>query len=327
VANPLARLPGRRPGSVRRTSSLAIEPAGEWDNGTRVEGVARDSVASDDGAVTALRTARVTAALDAGSRLTSAGGDLPAEVIAELVGRSPVSGFRKELARLAAVGLDPDSPQAAILDDLPTVRLISGYARLIEGPPPVVDGRTAAPVLNVCRGWAADGTASRLAASGESVITSTPKAPAFEELLGGAVGDRAASFAEPPLRPRSMRRRRVLDLVRAGRDLDVYQYFRDSHVDAECTEGSLHEYVMTARLSADDLVVREISVEPRALPFPECRLASPNARLLVGVPAAGVEGSVRSALGGTMGCTHLNDVLRFLRFAASLAATLTDPAD
>ena len=318
VTNPLVRLPGRRPGSVRRTSSLAIEPAGEWDDGTLVEGVARDSVASGDGAVTALRTASVTATLDAGSRLTSAGGDLPAEVVARLVGKSPVSGFRKELARLAAVGLDPDSPQAAILDDLPTVRLISGYARLIELPP-VVGGRTA-PVLNVCRGWAADGTASRLAASGRSVITGTPAAPAFAELLGGAAGDPAASFAEPPLRPRSMRRRRVLDLVRADSDLEVYQYFRDSHVDADGTEGSLHEYVMTARLRADDLVVREISVEPRALPFPECRLAAPNVQLLVGVPATGIEGSVRSALGGTMGCTHLNDVLRFLRFAASLAA-------
>lgn len=320
VANPLVRLPARRPGSVRRISSLAIEPAGGWDHGTVVKGVACDSEASGDGAVTALRTASVTATLDAGSRLTSAGGDLAAEVVAGLVGKSPVSGFRKELARLAAAGLDPDSPQAAILDDLPTVRLISGYARLIELPPPVADGRTAGPVLNVCRGWAADGTASRLAAAGQSVITGTPAAPAFAELLGTMADDPAVSFAEPPLRPRSMRRRRVLDLVRAGGDLEVYQYFRDSHVDADGTEGSLHEYVMTARLSGDNLVVREISVEPRALPFPECRLAAPNVQLLFGVPAAGIEGSVRSALGGTMGCTHLNDVLRFLRFAASLAA-------
>jgi hypothetical protein len=321
VASPLLRLPGRRPGSVRRTSSLAIAPAGEWENGTIVEGVARDSAAGGDGAVTALRTASVTATLDAGSRLTAAGGDLPAGVLAGLVGKSPTSGFRKELARLAAAGLDPDSPQAAILDDLPTVRLISGYARLMELPPPVVDGRTAAPVLNVCRGWAAEGTASRLAASGHSVITGTPPAPAFAELLSDSgSGGADASFPEPPLRPRSMRRRRVLDLVRAGRDLEVYQYFRDSHVDADGAEGSLHEYVMTARLSAGDLVLREISVEPRALPFPECQLAAPNAQLLVGVPAAGIEGSVRSALGGTMGCTHLNDVLRFLRFAAALAA-------
>ena len=74
---------------------------------------------------------------------------------------------------------------------------------------------------------------------------------------------------------------------------------------------------MTARLGADDLVVRAISVEPRALPFPECTLAAPNAQLLVGLSANDIEASVRSALGGTMGCTHLNDTLRFLRFAAA----------
>jgi Protein of unknown function (DUF2889) len=332
VSNPLARLPDRQPGSVRRISSLAIEPAGEWDNGTVVTGVSQDSVVGD-GTVTLLRTAAVTAALDAGSRLTSADGDLPAEVVAALIGRSPVSGFRKELVRLAAAGLDPGSPQAAILDDLPTVRLISGYARLMELPPPVAEGRSAAPTVNVCRGWAADGTASRLAAAGQSVITGTPPAPRFAELLGeapdGPAGGRTASFAEPPLRPRSMRRRRVLDLVRVGPDLEVYQYFRDSHIDVDGGEGSLHEYVMTARLSAAELVLREISVEPRALPFPECRLAAVNADLLIGLPAAVIEGSVRSTLGGTMGCTHLNDVLRFLRFTAALAAAadLADPVN
>jgi hypothetical protein len=121
----------------------------------------------------------------------------------------------------------------------------------------------------------------------------------------------------------------VLDLVRIGPDLEVYQYFRDSHIDTGGGEGSLHEYVMTARLSAAELVLREISVEPRALPFPECRLAAVNADLLIGLPAAVIEGSVRSALGGTMGCTHLNDVLRFLRFTAALAATadLADPVN
>ena len=298
-------------------SSLAIEPAGGWDEGVVVEAVAQDSVAGPgDGPVAILGTASVTAALDAGSRLTALRGDVPAGVAGALAGLAPATGFRKELARLAGAGLDPHSLLAALLDDLPTVRLISGYARLIEMPPPLTSGRTAAPVLNICRGWAADGTASRLAASGQSVITGTPPAPAFGELLAGAAG----SMSEPDLRPRSMRRRRILDVVPAGPEVEVFQYFRDSHIDAGGGEGSLHEYVMTARLSAGDLVVRAISVEPRALPFPECPLAAPNAGLLVGLPIEDIESAVRSTLGGTMGCTHLNDVLRFLRFAGSLAA-------
>jgi hypothetical protein len=225
-----------------------------------------------------------------------------------------------ESAPLDPRSLDPSSLLAALLDDLPTVRLISGYGRLIEMPPVVTDGRTSAPVLNVCRGWAADGTANRLAASGQSVITGTPPAPAFDGLLSDEAGMAAGLMDEPAVRPRSMRRRRILDVVPAGADVEVFQYFRDSHVDRSHVEGSLHEYVMTARLTRADLVIQAISVEPRALPFPECPLAAPNAQLLVGTSAADVEDSVRARLGGTMGCTHLNDVLRFLRFAGSLVS-------
>jgi Protein of unknown function (DUF2889) len=132
---------------------------------------------------------------------------------------------------------------------------------------------------------------------------------------------------EPAVRPRSMRRRRILDVVPAGENLEVFQYFRDSHVDRGRGEGSLHEYIMTAQLRTSDLVVQAISVEARALPFPECPLAAPNAQLLVGTSASDIESTVRSRLSGTMGCTHLNDVLRFLRFAGSLASAAAPKED
>jgi Protein of unknown function (DUF2889) len=322
VTNPLPRLPARRPGSARRASSLAIEPAGEWEHGVVVRAAAQDTVAGlGDGTVTAVGRTVMTAAMDAASRLTAVGGDVSGALAGSLIGLAPASGFRKELSRRAEVGLDQSSLLAALLDDLPTVRLISGYARLIEMPP-LPGGRTAAPVLNVCRGWAVDGTATRLAMAGESVITSTPRAPAFGELPADQTPLAAGLEDEPPVRPRSMRRRRILDMVRDGDAIDVYQYFRDSHVDGGGREGSLHEYVMTARLSAGDLVVREITVEPRALPFPECSLAAASAQLLVGTSTLEVESAVRSALSGTMGCTHLNDVLRFLRFTGSLAPAI-----
>jgi Protein of unknown function (DUF2889) len=324
VTKPLSRLPGRRPGSIRRMSSLAIEPADGWEHGVVVEAAAQDSVAdARGGAVTVSGTASMTAAMDAESRLTAVGGDMSAAFAGALVGLLPAAGFRRELARLAGLGLDPHSLLAALLDDLPTVRLISGYGRLIEMPPIVAGGRTSAPVLNVCRGWAADGTASRLATSGQSVISGTPPAPAFDELLA----DAARLMDEPAVRPRSMRRRRILDVVPAGENLEVFQYFRDSHVDRGRGEGSLHEYIMTAQLRTSDLVVQAISVEARALPFPECPLAAPNAQLLVGTSASDIESTVRSRLSGTMGCTHLNDVLRFLRFAGSLASAAAPKED
>src|SRR5258707_1415704 len=76
VTNRLSRLPARRPGSVRRMSSLAIEPAGGWDEGLVVEAVAQDSVAGPgDATVSVLAAASVTTAMDAGSRLTAVRGD------------------------------------------------------------------------------------------------------------------------------------------------------------------------------------------------------------------------------------------------------------
>jgi hypothetical protein len=59
-------------------------------------------------------------------------------------------------------------------------------------------------------------------------------------------------------------------------------------------------------------------VEPHALPFPECPLAAPNARDLTGVSLREITGTVRARLSGTRGCTHLNDVLRFLRYVPAL---------
>jgi hypothetical protein len=38
----------------------------------------------------------------------------------------------------------------------------------------------------------------------------------------------------------------------------------------------------------------------------------------VGLSTNDIESAVRSALSGTTGCTHLNDTLRFLRFAGRL---------
>ncbi len=124
---------------------------------------------------------------------------------------------------------------------------------------------------------------------------------------------------EPAVRPRSMRRRRILELVRRDDGAEIREYFRDSHIDESSVEGSLHEYVVTAQVD-DDQVIRDIHVEPRALPFPECPLASPNAAVLIGTRIDEVDEAVRAKLTGTAGCTHLNDVLRFLRFVTPLSS-------
>ncbi|KIF66825.1 hypothetical protein HY68_33705 [Streptomyces sp. AcH 505] len=310
------RLPARRPSSVRRTVDLRIVPGAGWDGGLTVDGTGRDASVDGRGALSATATARTRVTLDQRSAVTGLSGGLPAAVGAALVGRPAVSGFRAQLRAVDASELHPESLEAALLDDLPTVRLISGYARMIEmdhrpGPPP-------AALLGVCRGWAPGDTAHRLAQAGEKLLERAPAAPPFDALLA-APDD---FHPQTPSPPSSMRRRRILEVAYEGELLDIYEYFRDSHVDASGREGSLHEYEVRASVDPRSLVVTDIVVRPRALPFPECPLAAPNAGALRGTSLDDIEASVKNRLSGTRGCTHLNDVLRFLRFVRPLADRL-----
>lgn len=338
VTDPARELPRRRPGSRRRVSSLAVSAPDGWDAGTVVEAAAGEFATSPDGALSPRGQARLRARLGPDWCAAELDGDLPSpELAARLTGLPVNRGFRKALAAAASDGLDPGSLITALLDDLPTVQLVSGYARLLEGAPlpapkpapvtlPVTEkpirmadpradgGRPLGPMLNICRGWAPGGTAHQLILDRKPPVTEIPAAPAFADLLA----DPDTFDGEPPLRPHSMRRRRVLDVVPGDGQAEIYEYFRDSHIDASGRERSLHEYEVTAVVTTADLTVREITVTPRSLPFPECPLASPNARTLVGTPLTEIDGEVRSRLAGLAGCTHLNDVLRFLRFATAL---------
>src|SRR6202035_4569396 len=223
-------------------------------------------------------------------------------------------GFRARLASLA--GLDPWSLESAILDELPTVRLISGYARMIELPPgaamPQAHGRQA-PMVGVCAGWAPGATADRRFLAGAPLVTATPPAPSIASMT-------PSFHAEPAPAPRSMRRRRILDVAGRPDGLEVFEYFRDSHLDADLREGALHEYEVHARVAADaGCTLEHIDVVPHALPFAECPLAAPNAADLAGVSLRDVGGTVKQRLAGTRSCTHLNDTLRFLRYVPALA--------
>jgi hypothetical protein len=235
-----------------------------------------------------------------------------------LLGAGAISGFRARLGRLD--GLDPASLESALLDELPTVRLISGYARMIEFQA-AGSGATAlpahrlgpSPMVGICAGWAPGATADRRARAGAPVVTGAPPAPAIASMT-------PYFHAEPAPRPRSMRRRRILDVARRPEGYEVFGYFRDSHFDAGLREGALHEYEVHARAAADEgYTLRHIDVVPHALPFGECPLAAPNAADLAGGSLRDVSANVKQRLAGTRSCTHLNDTLRFLRYVPALA--------
>jgi Protein of unknown function (DUF2889) len=348
----LTSLPDPAPGTVRRTISLEVSPDGDWSAGLRITASARDLLVSGgagnrtsgDSTVPAgsrvLRAARMTVTIDTASRVTGIGSALPAAVTDPLIGAAAVSGFRARLAGLDE--LDPLSLESAVLDELPTIRLISGYARMIElialtGADGVAQATAEAhrerrsPMVGVCAGWAPGATADTRVRSGVPIMTGTPAAPALASMT-------PYFHAEPDPRPRSMRRRRILDVTAAGSGYEVYEYYRDSHFDAGLREGALHEYEVHARIApaeghpaeghpaegdlAGEYTLERIDVVPHALPFGECPLAAPNAADLVGAPLGEITGAVRARLAGTRSCTHLNDTLRFLRYVPAMTGYL-----
>lgn len=318
LATPLQELPGRSPNSVRRTQSLQIRPETTWDLDLRLLGVARDSRTDGAGRLSPDEAATVQIGIDAQSRITEVAAPLNREVRDRLVGKHCVTGFRSLIASMEASELASSSPVAAILDDVPIVRLISGYARLMKQPRRPHDPPSH-PILNVCRGWAIGDTAYRLAESGQPVVNTTTPAPPLADMLA----DPTDFHSEPAQQPDSMSRRRILEVTPSDNGFLIFEYLRDSYIDDGGAESSLHEYVVRARVGAD-YTIRDIDVEPRALPFPECPLAAPNARLLRGSSLREIHPSVRNLLSGTAGCTHLSDTLRFLRFTEPLAAALHD---
>jgi hypothetical protein len=348
----LTSLPGLAPGTVRRTVSLEISPDPDWSAGLRVTATGRDLLAGAGGGggtpgdpavpdgSRVLRAMRMTVTIDSASRVTAIESELPAAVTDALIGATAVRGFRARLAGLDQ--LDPSSLESAVLDELPTVRLISGYARMIEligltgadgvaqlteaaeavgGPG--MDERAAlrgrrSPMVGVCAGWAPDATADTRVRAGIPLMKGTPAAPALASMT-------PYFHTEPAPRPRSMRRRRILDVTARDGGYEVFEYYRDSHFDAGLREGALHEYEVHARVApgerypADGYTLERVDVVPHALPFGECPLAAPNAADLAGASLRDVTATVRERLAGTRGCTHLNDTLRFLRYVPALA--------
>ena len=316
VAGPRTRLPARRPGSVRRTQCTRIAPRPSWDVGFDLSGVGRDVAIDEAGRSHALHTQRMTAVVGAQSGIRRLEAPLAPAVLERLRAASREAGFRSVLADLTEA--DPSWPVTGLLFDLPTVTLVSGYARLMTSPFPP-DGSH--PRLNVCRGWAEGATAHRRAVARESLVDTTTPAPPLAQMVG-----HPDDFPDdPPPVPNSMMRRRMVDVWTTDSGHCIYEYFRDSYVDRHGTEGSLHEYDVLVETDPD-LVLTTVAVTPRALPFRECPLAALRAVDLVGASLEDLTAAVRTRLSGVRGCTHLSDSVRYLQYCVPLIRALRDQA-
>ena len=336
-ADPVTGTPTRRPGSVRRTTTIDVSrPEGVpgpllfdargRDLLTRPGGEGETEIASASfevpqdafgllGRFSIPERQRPPAGLDPGS----------------LTGIAVATGFRKALAAIDAQGADPGGLWHLLLDDLVGARIVSGLAQQYEetaaGGGPMHDGIYENPDNlalyqgDICAGWARDATMLReLGQTGDLPVSVGPPAPDLE-------GDDPVGWHHiAPLEPHSVRRRRRLDVGPPddGGVAPIDVHFRDSHRDADGLERVVHEYSIAGSLDLRADAISAIDARSHVLPWVECPSAVASAKRVIGVPMGDLRDHVRLELRGVTTCTHLNDVLRSLADLGHLAAHVPD---
>ena len=313
-ANPAGHAPLRRPGSVRRTSSIDITwPEGQGGH-MDFDGRCRDIITPADGGEPVTLAEDAVRASMAFDRTVEMIESTPARPnIGVLVG---IDGGRLRHYLGDAIREDrgAGNPLYQLLDDLVGASLVGPWAWSRWTP----DWRR--------RYFPDDEEQARILRKKrmEGVCTGfRPGSSAFDDVWGRdqschPVGelhhpdDPAGWHALPVLTPRpSLRRARRMDAWIDG-VMSIEAHFQDSALTPEGGRVAVHEYLLHAEVDPETLALLAVRAEPRILPNPECPDAIDNIARLAGTPLPKLRMVTLMELRGVLGCTHLNDALRAL---------------
>lgn len=308
---PLARLEPTPSGSVRRTTTMEAHADGDWQNGQVVTARGRDLAVDARGVSRALGSEALTCRVD-GSGVLRAASDRTVDPLPQWLLDVPARrGLRRRIAvrhpdRLRRAELD-----LGLLDDLPGIQIISGYAQLHEVLATADSVPLGRPLVGTCAGFAIGGRAATNSADLPDMLSGRPAAPA-----GTFPDDERVWHREPPATPGGIQRRRLLQVepTKDGR-VAVLAWFRDTFTARDGSQTIVHEYAVDSTVArrTEGLVVERLHARPRVLPLPDCHDAVAHVVRLRDTALDDVDASVRSELSGSAGCTHLNDLLRALR--------------
>jgi hypothetical protein len=286
-----------------------------------LSGRARDIVTRTDGELV-LGEGTLTVGVDfvGGRVVTDISADPSDPGLDALIGENAASGFRARLATAVPAERAALSLLHTMLDDVPVVTLVGGYALGAGGvvTPPKLAAKFAKPDL--CSGWVSGGTIMAAIDGEEGVPTVTgPPAPDLRN-----PDDPNGWPAFGPLTAHAMRRARRLDITESPAGVLLSSHFRDSHVDDLGRESVIHEYTVTGLVNPDTWEILELEAQPRVLPWVECPGAAASAGRLIGSDLRGLREEVRRDFVGVGTCTHLNDQLRQLADTPALLAALRE---
>ena len=325
--HPVTGTPARRPGSVRRTTSIEER----WEDFGRprtVRASGRDLVTSVDGSAEVRDAASLELRTDGAGNVATIRTEPTVVELDGLVGTGTRSGFRAAVGAVAPGAVRPGTVLHQLLDDVPLAALIASYGLTREHPEWNIPPEATARLRNLCAGWQDGATMmGALDATGIFPIPEGPVAPPLD-----SEDDPLGWHDIAPMDRRTVRRVRRLDLWHTDGAVAVEAYFRDSHLGAEGPEDVLHEYTVAMTLGpaagpSDALRVESATATAHTLPWPECPGAVASVDRVVGTAVTGLVDLVARDLTGTSTCSHLNDVLRSAGGVAVLAALLPGPAD
>jgi Protein of unknown function (DUF2889) len=314
--------PPRRPDSVRRTVTMDFT----WPDGmagdTVLDGRARDLRTGRDGEAAILAEASLGLVSDSRRMIMEIRSTPNLTGLQRLVGESAMSGFRRRLAGVTAVGesaagITAAAPLYQLLDDVPGATLVSGAAwqqwhdmdQYLELKADVKQRI----MTDVCTGYQQGSSA--LNPDG-TLRWQQGRQPAVDI---DAVGDDLAWHRHARPDGVTMRRARRIDVWIAGRVIYVDAFFQDSSTLPEGGRQSIHEYTLTAQGDLETGILRAVTPVPGVLPYHECPLAVRNTGALAGLPMSDLREAALERLRGPLGCTHLNDMLRALAVVPALA--------
>jgi len=313
---------------VRRTSTIDMVWPGGFGTPLHLVGRARDLLTPLAGEPRILAEAEMRVGMAQYRTVSSIEVTPHRAGIAGLLGAVGGSELRSAIDRALPGEREAATPLHLLLDDVAGASLISGFAWSRARPElrealrrevatqggPIASMRKGKVICSGLRpnGWA-DTHWKHEMNPGHGVV------PAGELCLSD---DPLAWHAFPPDPEVGMRRHRRIDVWRKDGMLVVDAFFRDACWEPDGTQLALHEYSVAAEVAASDLTLVTVETTPRALPFPECRWAAPNAERLVGMPVKQFRTTVQETLTQLEACTHLNDMLRCLAEVPALIQSL-----
>jgi hypothetical protein len=319
-SDPAVAPPARRPGSVRRTSTVLMS----WPEGLGTDlhltCRARDLLTPVEGEPVVVNQADLYAVTGPERDIKRIDGNPTPEGLQRLVGSRAGGNLRKAIAAELPDEAAKGSPLHLLLDDLAGSTLISGFVfvRWLDHLPEMRERFTKArQVADICSGFQTGSSALR---SDGSVVHNQNTA------YPGPLADPSDPLAwheldEPPVP--SMRRARRIDVWDDAGVIGIDAMFRDSAWDPDGREVVVHEYQILGQAQRTSGVLLSVTAVPRVLPYAECPGAAPNAAWMAGTELRAMRKEVLARLRNADCCTHLNDGLRSLAEVPILAASLS----